>query len=300
MADEGGVTRRSFLKMMGGLASLPIAKTLGIDKLLLSAAESAPTSKPFAWGELINLVKDKGGIGKSAYLGSKPFSGKTSWILDIGNGRTVEVIEPSYSDYTRGGDTNTYIDVFGEQIDIEGGGFDAPQFSVQLGQNELGNPVGEIMGDARFQYMGPEDAGEWEWESGADFEGQNIDIDFADDFEGILEDVIKAPVPKRIEQQSVKQATLPATKKSLRLPKLSAIAKFAAKRNLPFQLLQAASQMGGSNLLNWGEEVMEQPAVQQATRLLEEPAMQQEVTRLQDPLEKRHGGIVSINELVAA
>ena len=300
MADEGGVTRRSFLKMMGGLASLPIAKTLGIDKLLLSAAESAPTSKPFAWGELINLVKDKGGIGKSAYLGSKPFSGKTSWILDIGNGRTVEVIEPSYSDYTRGGDTNTYIDVFGEQIDIEGGGFDAPQFSVQLGQNELGNPVGEIMGDARFQYMGPEDAGEWEWESGADFEGQNIDIDFADDFEGILEDVIKAPVPKRIEQQSVKQANLPATKKSLRLPKLSAIAKFAAKRNLPFQLLQAASQMGGSNLLNWGEEVMEQPAVQQATQLLEEPAMQQEVTRLQDPLAKRRGGLVSINELVAA
>ena len=300
MADEGGVTRRSFLKMMGGLASLPIAKTLGIDKLLLSAAESAPTSKPFAWGELINLVKDKGGIGKSAYLGSKPFSGKTSWILDIGNGRTVEVIEPSYSDYTRGGDTNTYIDVFGEQIDIEGGGFDAPQFSVQLGQNELGNPVGEIMGDARFQYMGPEDAGEWEWESGADFEGQNIDIDFADDFEGILEDVIKAPVPKRIEQQSVKQANLPATKKSLRLPKLSAIAKFAAKRNLPFQLLQAASQMGGSNLLNWGEEVMEQPAVQQATQLLEEPAMQQEVTRLQDPLAKRRGGHVSINELVAA
>ena len=300
MADEGGVTRRSFLKMMGGLASLPIAKTLGIDKLLLSAAESAPTSKPFAWGELINLVKDKGGIGKSAYLGSKPFSGKTSWILDIGNGRTVEVIEPSYSDYTRGGDTNTYIDVFGEQIDIEGGGFDAPQFSVQLGQNELGNPVGEIMGDARFQYMGPEDAGEWEWESGADFEGQNIDIDFADDFEGILEDVIKAPVPKRIEQQSVKQANLPATKKSLRLPKLSAIAKFAAKRNLPFQLLHAASQMGGSNLLNWGEEVMEQPAVQQATQLLEEPAMQQEVTRLQDPLAKRRGGLVSINELVAA
>ena len=300
MADEGGVTRRSFLKMMGGLASLPIAKTLGIDKLLLSAAESAPTSKPFAWGELINLVKDKGGIGKSAYLGSKPFSGKTAWILDIGNGRTVEVIEPSYSDYTRGGDTNTYIDVFGEQIDIEGGGFDAPQFSVQLGQNELGNPVGEIMGDARFQYMGPEDAGEWEWDSGADFEGQNIDIDFADDFEGILEDVIKAPVPKRIEQQSVKQANLPATKKSLRLPKLSAIAKFAAKRNLPFQLLQAASQMGGSNLLNWGEEVMEQPAVQQATQLLEEPAMQQEVTRLQDPLAKRRGGIVSINELVAA
>jgi hypothetical protein len=58
--------------------------------------------------------------------------------------------------------------------------------------------------------------------------------------------------------------------------------------------------MSGSNLLNWGEEVMEQPAVQQATRLLESPEVQQEITRLQDPLEKRHGGIVSINELVAA
>ena len=300
MAEKGNVTRRGFLKLMGGLASLPIAKQLGLDKLLLSEAASAPTSKPFAWGELINLVKDKGSIGKSDYLGSKPFSGKMASILDIGNGRTIEVIEPTYSDYTRGGDTNTYIDVFGEQIDIEGGGFDAPQFSVQLGSDDMGNPVGEIMGDAKFQYMGPEDAGEWEWDSGADFEAQNIDMDFADDFETILEDVIKAPVPKRIEQKSVKQTNLPATKKSLRLPKLSAIAKFAAKRNLPFQLLQAASQMGGSNLLNWGEEVMEQPAVQQATQLLEEPAMQQEVTRLQDPLAKRRGGLVSINELVAA
>ena len=300
MAEKGNVTRRGFLKLMGGLASLPIAKQLGLDKLLLSEAASAPTSKPFAWGELINLVKDKGSIGKSDYLGSKPFSGKMASILDIGNGRTIEVIEPTYSDYTRGGDTNTYIDVFGEQIDIEGGGFDAPQFSVQLGSDDMGNPVGEIMGDAKFQYMGPEDAGEWEWDSGADFEGQNIDMDFADDFETILEDVIKAPVPKRIEQKSVKQTNLPATKKSLRLPKLSAIAKFAAKRNLPMQLLNIASQMGGSNLLNWGEEVMEQPAVQQATRLLEEPAVQQEITRLQDPLAKRRGGIVSINELVAA
>ena len=300
MAEKGNVTRRGFIKLLGGLASLPIAKTLGLDKLLLSEAASAPTSKPFAWGELINLVKDKGSIGKSDYLGSKPFSGKMASILDIGNGRTIEVIEPTYSDYTRGGDTNTYIDVFGEQIDIEGGGFDAPQFSVQLGSDDMGNPVGEIMGDAKFQYMGPEDAGEWEWDSGADFEGQNIDMDFADDFETILEDVIKAPVPKRIEQKSVKQTNLPATKKSLRLPKLSAIAKFAAKRNLPFQLLNIASQMGGSNLLNWGEEVMEQPAVQQAMQLLEEPAVQQEITRLQDPLAKRRGGLVSINELVAA
>jgi len=300
VAEKGNVTRRGFLKLMGGLASLPIAKQLGLDKLLLSEAASAPTSKPFAWGELINLVKDKGSIGKSDYLGSKPFSGKMASILDIGNGRTIEVIEPTYSDYTRGGDTNTYIDVFGEQIDIEGGGFDAPQFSVQLGSDDMGNPVGEIMGDAKFQYMGPEDAGEWEWDSGADFEGQNIDMDFADDFETILEDVIKAPVPKRIEQKSVKQTNLPATKKSLRLPKLSAIAKFAAKRNLPMQLLNIASQMGGSNLLNWGEEVMEQPAVQQAMQLLEEPAVQQEITRLQDPMAKRRGGIVSINELVAA
>ena len=298
MADKGNVTRRGFLKLLGGVASLPIAKTLGIDKLLLSAAESAPTSKPFAWNELIEMVKDKGSIGKSDFLGSKPFSGKMASILDIGNGRSIEVIEPSYSDFTKGGDTNTYIDVFAQAQDIEGGGFDAPQFSVQLGSDELGNPVGEIMGDAEFQYMGPEDAGEWEWDSGADFEGQNIDMDFADDFETILEDVAKVPaVPKRIEQQ---QTNLPATKKSLRLPKLSAIAKFAAKRNLPIQLLNIASQMGGSNLLNWGEEVMEQPAVQQATRLLEEPSVQQEIERLQDPLAKRHGGVVSINELVAA
>ena len=298
MADEISKSRRGFLKLLGGVASLPIAKTLGIDKLLLSAAESAPTSKPFAWNELIEMVKDKGSIGKSDFLGSKPFSGKMASILDIGNGRTIEVIEPSYLDYTKGGDTNTYIDIFGEQVDIEGGGFDAPQFSVQLGQDDLGNPVGEIMGDAKFQYMGPEDAGEWEWESGADFEGHNIDMDFADDFETILEDVAKVPaVPKRIGQQ---QTTLPATKKSLRLPKLSAIAKFAAKRNLPMQLLNIASQMSGSNLLNWGEEVMEQPAVQQATRLLEEPAVEQEIERLRDPLAKRRGGVVSINELVAA
>ena len=280
------------------MASLPIAKTLGIDKLLFSAAESVPTSKPFAWNDLIEMVKAKGGIGKSDFLGSKPFSGKMASILDIGNGRTIEVIEPSYSDFTRGGDTNTYIDVFAQAQDIEGGGFDAPQFSVQLGSDELGNPVGEIMGDAEFQYMGPEDAGEWEWGSGANFEGQSIDMDFADDFETILEDGATGPaVPKRIEQQ---QTNLPATKKSLRLPKLSGIAKFAAKRNLPMQLLNIASQMGGSNLLNWGEEVMEQPAVQQATRLLEEPPVQQEIERLQDPLAKRRGGVVSINELVAA
>ena len=163
------------------------------------------------------------------------------------------------------------------------------------------------MGDAEFQYMGPEDAGDWEWGSGGEFEGQNIDIDFSEDFEGILKDASKAPVmPKRkeelkkIEQRTTKKTQLPATKKSLRLPKLSAIAKFAAKRNLPMQLLNIASQMSGSNLLNWGEEVMKQPAVQQATRLLEEPAIEQEIERLQDPLAKRRGGIVSINELVAA
>ena len=38
----------------------------------------------------------------------------------------------------------------------------------------------------------------------------------------------------------------------------------------------------------------------QAAQLLEDPAVQQEITRLQDPLAKRRGGIVSINELVAA
>ena len=301
MAEKGNVTRRGFLKLLGGVASLPIAKTLGIDKLLLSTAESAPTSKPFAWNELIEMVKDKGSIGKSDFLGSKPFSGKMASILDIGNGRTIEVIEPTYSDYTKGGDTNTYIDIFGEAVDIEGGGFDAPQFSVQLGSDDLGNPVGEIFGDAKFQFAGPEDAGDWEWDSGADFEGHNIDIDFADDFETILEDAAKAPVmPKRAELEQIRTTNLPATKKSLRLPKLSAIAKFAAKRNLPMQLLNIASQMSGSNLLNWGEEVMEQPAVQQAMRLLEEPAVEQEITRLRDPLAKRRGGVVSINELVAA
>ena len=301
MAEKGNVTRRGFLKLLGGVASLPIAKTLGIDKLLFSAAESVPTAKPFAWNDLIEMVKAKGSIGKSDYLGSKPFSGKMASILDIGNGRTIEVIEPSYSDFTRGGDTSTYIDVFAQAQDIEGGSFDAPQFSVQIGSDDLGNPVGEIFGDAEFQYMGPEDAGEWEWGSGADFEGQSIDMDFADDFETILEDVAKVPaVPKRAELEQTGKMQLPATKKSLRLPKLSAIAKFAAKRNLPMQLLNIASQMGGSNLLNWGEEVMEQPAVQQATRLLEEPPVQQEIERLQDPLAKRRGGVVSINELVAA
>jgi hypothetical protein len=56
--------------------------------------------------------------------------------------------------------------------------------------------------------------------------------------------------------------------------------------------------MGGGNLLNWGEQAMEE--LPQATRLLEEPAIEQEIERLRDPLEKRHGGVVSINELVAA
>ena len=299
MAEKGNVTRRGFLKLLGGVASLPIAKTLGIDKLLLSTAESAPTSKPFAWNDLVNIVRNKGNLARPESLGSLAFSNKDVYRLNIGSGRTIEVsADPTYADVTSGGDMNTYIDVFGEAVDIEGGGFDAPQFSVKIGSNELGDPVGEIMGDAKFQFMGPEDAGDWEWDSGADFEGQSIDMDFADDFETILEDVAKVPaVPKRIEQQ---QTNLPATKKSLRLPKLSAIAKFAAKRNLPMQLLNIASQMSGSNLLNWGEEVMEQPAVQQATRLLEEPSVQQEIERLQDPLAKRRGGVVSINELVAA
>jgi len=285
---------------------LPIAKTLGIDKLLLSAAESAPTSKPFAWGELVNLVRNKGNLVRPDSLGSLAFSSKDVYRLNIGSGRVIEVsADPTYADVTSGGDMNTYIDVFGEAMDIEGGSFDAPQFSVKLGSNELGNPVGEIMGDAEFQYMGPEDAGDWEWGSGGEFEGQNIDIDFADDFEGILEDAAKAKImPKRqqelkkIEQRKAGKVQLPATKKELRLPKLSGIAKFAAKRNLPFQLLQAASQMGGSNLLNWGETMAED--LPQAAQLLEDPAVQQEITRLQDPMAKRRGGIVSINELVAA
>ena len=306
MADKGNVTRRGFLKLMGGLASLPIAKQLGLDKLLLSEAASAPTSKPFAWGELVNIVRNKGNLVRPDSLGSLAFSNKDVYRLNIGSGRVIEIsADPTYADVTSGGDTSTYIDVFGEAVDIEGGSFDAPQFSVKLGSNELGNPVGEIMGDAEFQYMGPEDAGDWEWGSEGGFEGQNIDVDFADDFEGILEDAAKAKImPKRqqelkkIEQRRTGKTQLPATKKQLRLPKLSAIAKFAAKRNLPMQLLNIASQMGGSNLLNWGEQAMEE--LPQAAQLLEEPAVQQEITRLQDPLAKRRGGIVSINELVAA
>ena len=144
-----------------------------------------------------------------------------------------------------------------------------------------------------------------EFDSHGEFEGQSIDVDFADDFEEVLKDVSKAPVMqqrqeelKKIEQRRTGKSNLPATKKQLRLPKLSGIAKFAAKRNLPFQLLQAASQMGGSNLLNWGETMAED--LPQATRLLEDPSIQQEITRLQDPMAKRRGGIVSINELVAA
>jgi len=306
MADDGGVSRRGFLKLMGGLASLPIAKQLGLDKLLLSEAASAPTSKPFAWGELVNLVRNKGDLVRPDSLGSLAFSKRDVYRLNIGNQRTIEVsADPTYADVTSGGDASTYIDVFSPAQDIEGGSFDAPQFSVQLSQDELGNPVGEIMGDAEFQYMGPEDAGDWEWGSGGEFEGQNIDIDFADDFEGILEDATKAQImPKRqqelkkIEQRKAGKTQLPATKKQLRLPRLSGISKFAAKRNLPFQLLQAASQMGGSNLLNWGETMVEE--LPQAAQFLEDPSIQQEITRLQDPLAKRRGGIVSINELIAA
>ena len=162
--------RRYFLKLLGGVASLPIAKTLGIDKLLLSAAESAPASKPFAWGELVNTVRNKGNLVRPDSLGSLAFSSKDVYRLEIGNGRVIEVsADPTYADVTSGGDMNTYIDVFGEVVDIEGGAFDAPQFSVKIGSNELGNPIGEIMGDAEFQYLGPEDAGDWEWGSGGEF-----------------------------------------------------------------------------------------------------------------------------------
>ena len=306
MSDDGGVSRRGFLKLMGGLASLPIAKQLGLDKLLLSEAASAPTSKPFAWGELVNLVRNKGDLVRPDSLGSLAFSKRDVYRLNIGNQRTIEVsADPTYADVTSGGDTSTYIDIFDEAFDIEGGSFDAPQFSAQISQDEMGNPIGEVFGDAEFQYMGPEDAGDWNFESSGNFEGQNIDIDFADDFEGILEDATKAQImPKRqeelkkIEQRKAGKTQLPATKKQLRLPRLSGISKFAAKRNLPFQLLQAASQMGGSNLLNWGETMAED--LPQAAQLLEDPSIQQEITRLQDPLAKRRGGIVSINELIAA
>ena len=303
MADKGNVTRRGFLKLMGGLASLPIAKQLGLDKLLLSEAASAPTSKPFAWGDLINLVRNKGDLVSGSIFGP---GSSTVYRLDIGDGRTIEVsAEPTYGDITGGGDTSTNIDVFYEAGDIEGGSFDAPQLSAQVGSDEMGNSVGEVWGDSIFNRSGPEDAGDWDFDSHGEFEGQNIDIDFADDFEEVLKDVSKAPVMqqrqeelKKIEQRRTGKTNLPVTKKQLRLPKLSGIAKFAAKRNLPFQLLQAASQMGGSNLLNWGEELMEE--LPQAARFLEEPVVEQEITRLQDPLAKRRGGIVSINELVAA
>jgi hypothetical protein len=297
-------TRRGFLKGSAGVASLPILQKLGFDKLFGGIMSQAkPTAKPFSWSELINLVKTKGDIVNPNFLGSVPRAENMAYMLDIGNGRTIEVIEPTYRDITQGGDTNTYIDIFNEEFDIEGGAFDAPVHSVTIGKNQAGESVGEIMGDAKFQYMGPEDAGDWDFDSSGSFEGETIEEGWLEDFTDILEDASKVPIMKeraKIEQKSARKTKLPATKKSLRLPKLSAIAKFAAKRNLPMQLLQIASQMGGSNLLNWGEEVMEQPAVQQATRLLESPEVQQEITRLQDPLEKRHGGIVSINELVAA
>ena len=162
MAEKGNVTRRGFLKLMGGLASLPIAKQLGLDKLLLSEAASAPTAKPFAWNELVNIVRNKGNLVRPDSLGSLAFSKKDVYRLNIGSGRVIEVsADPTYADVTSGGDISTYIDVFGEAVDIEGGSFDAPQFSVKLGSNELGDPVGEIMGDAEFHFMGPEDAGDW-------------------------------------------------------------------------------------------------------------------------------------------
>lgn len=301
MADDGGVSRRGFLKLMGGLASLPIAKQLGLDKLLLSEAASAPTSKPFAWGELVNLVKDKGDIVKPGTLGSSPFSGKMVYRLNIGNQRSIEVMEPTYSDITKGGDMNTYIDVFDEAFDIEGGSFDAPQFSAQIGQDEMGNPIGEVFGDAEFSYMGPEDAGDWNFESSGDFEGQNIDIDFADDFETILEEVAKAPIaPRRAEikqkaenryRQLTGKTNLPATKEQLKGPRILGIMKLASKLNLP---LQIAQQLLSPAELGEGE---------MTAQLLEDEFIKDEIEMLRLPEHlggKRHGGIVSINELVAA
>ena len=299
MAEKGNVTRRGFLKLLGGVASLPIAKTLGIDKLLFSAAESAPTTKSYAWNELIKQVVEKGTPTSPGNMWNWLGGGKgtqESWDLNIGNGRYVQVTRPGYSEFTQGGDTTTYID-----ITSSGPYGDNPLHSIQIDTNEAGEVIGEIQGDIRWIQTSAEGDGDLEPDWTEEFQGETIDLDSAEEFDDILADAIKSPMsPRRIEQQPVKQANLPATKKSLRLPKLSGIAKFAAKRNLPMQLLNIASQMGGSNLLNWGEEVMEQPAVQQATRLLEEPSVQQEIERLQDPLAKRRGGVVSINELVAA
>ena len=299
MAEKGNVTRRGFLKLLGGVASLPIAKTLGIDKLLFSAAESVPTTKSYAWNELIKQVVEKGTPTQPGNMWNWLGGGKgtqESWDLGIGNGRYVQITRPGYSEFTQGGDTTTYID-----ITSSGPYGDEPLHSIQIDTNEAGEMIGEIQGDIRSIQYSPEGRGDLEPDWTEEFQGETIDLDSAEEFDDILADAIKSPMsPRRAELEQTRTTNLPATKKSLRLPKLSAIAKFAAKRNLPIQLLNIASQMGGSNLLNWGEEVMEQPAVQQATRLLEEPSVQQEIERLQDPLAKRRGGVVSINELVAA
>ena len=299
MADKGNVTRRGFIKLLGGVASLPIAKTLGIDKLLLSTAESVPTTKPYSWNELIKQVMEKGTPTQPGNMWNWLGGGKgtqEAWDLDIGNGRYVQITRPGYSEFAQGGDTTTYID-----ITSSGMHGDEPLHSITLDTNEAGDLVGEIQGDIRYIQTSAEGDGDLEPDWTEEFQGETIDMESAEEFDDILADAIKSPMsPRRAELEQTRTTNLPATKKSLRLPKLSAIAKFAAKRNLPMQLLNIASQMSGSNLLNWGEEVMEQPAVQQATRLLEEPAVEQEIERLRDPLAKRRGGVVSINELVAA
>ena len=56
MADDFDPGRRWFLKGAAGIASLPIVKKLGLDKLfggegIMSQVET--TSKPYAWNELI-------------------------------------------------------------------------------------------------------------------------------------------------------------------------------------------------------------------------------------------------------
>ena len=300
MADKGNVTRRGFIKLLGGVASLPIAKTLGIDKLLLSTAESVPTTKSYSWNEPIKQVVEKGTPTQPGnmwnWLGGGGKGTQESWDLDIGNGRYVQITRPGYSEFAQGGDTTTYID-----ITSSGMHGDEPLHSITLDTNEAGDLVGEIQGDIRYIQTSAEGDGDLEPDWTEEFQGETIDLESAEEFDDILADAIKSPMsPRRAELEQTRTTNLPATKKSLRLPKLSAIAKFAAKRNLPMQLLNIASQMSGSNLLNWGEEVMEQPAVQQATRLLEEPAVEQEIERLRDPLAKRRGGVVSINELVAA
>ena len=298
MADK--LTRRGFLKGSAGLASLPIVKKWGLDKLFGgAAAQVEATSKPYAWSELINQVVSKGTPTQPGSIWNwmnLSRGTQRSWALDIGNSTYIQVTQPRYSEYTGGGDLTTYIDVTSS-----GPYGDEPLHSITLDTNEAGETIGEIQGNIRWHQTDPDGNGTLKADWVKEFQGENIDLDSAEMFDEILTDAIKAPIaPRRAEldQKRLQTNNLPATRKSLRLPKLSAIAKFAAKRNLPLQLLQIASQMGGGNLLNWGEQAMEE--LPQATRLLEEPAIEQEIERLRDPLEKRHGGVVSINELVAA